>query len=323
MPPPPLRRSVAAVLVAAALALGALGGCSAATPDGGSPGARGRAGEPGPGAPCPVARIPVAVTVNQWHDVVAHSGGDCVAVTTILDRPGVDPHEYEPTPADQAALVGARLVVMNGRGYDSWATRALDAGGERPAVVEAATVPGADAPGGNSHLWNYPPAVDAVSRAVTEALRPLLPGAGDYLTERAAAWTAELAPYQAEVRGLIRQAVSKRYAATEPVYDPMAAFLLMRDVTPPGYRAASAGQSEPAPGDLAALQEVLRSHGADVLIYNTQTSGALPEQIRRTAEEAGVPVVEVSESVPPDQPGFVAWQLDQLRRLAAALGRGR
>ena len=96
----------------------------------------------------------------------------------------------------------------------------------------------------------------------------------------------------------------------------------LRDATPPGYRAASAGESEPAPGDLAALQEVLRSHAADVLIYNTQTSGALPEQIRRTAEDAGVPVVEVSESVPPDQPGFVAWQLDQLRRLRAALGQG-
>jgi zinc/manganese transport system substrate-binding protein len=85
---------------------------------------------------------------------------------------------------------------------------------------------------------------------------------------------------------------------------------------------ASAGQSEPAPGDLAALQAVLQSRSVDALLYNTQTSGALPEQVRRTAEEAGVPVVEVSESIPPGQPGFVPWQLDQLRRLGAALGGG-
>jgi zinc/manganese transport system substrate-binding protein len=320
MPPPSRHR--AAVLATAALALVALAACA---PGGGSDGsgtaAGSRTAEPGPGPPCPVTRIPVAVTVNQWRDVVAHSGGDCVAVTTILDRPGVDPHEYEPTPADQAALVGAKLVVMNGRGYDAWATRALEAVGDRPPVIEAAGVPGAAVPGGNPHVWNDPATVDAVSRAVTGELRRLLPGAEDHLAERATAWQAELAPYHADVHDLGPRAAGRPYAATEPVYDPMAAALGMKDLTPPGYRVASAGESEPAPGDLAALQDVLRRHAVDVLIYNTQTSGALPDQIRRTAEEAGIPVVEVSESMPPDQPGFVAWQRSQLRRLETALER--
>jgi zinc/manganese transport system substrate-binding protein len=320
MPPPSRHR--AAALATAALALVALAACAPGGGSDGSPTAAGsRTAEPGPGPPCPVARIPVAVTVNQWRDLVAHSGGDCVAVTTILDRPGVDPHEYEPTPAGQAALVGAKLVVMNGRGYDAWATRALEAVGDRPPVIEAAGVPGAAVPGGNPHVWNDPATVDAVSGAVTGELRRLLPGAEDYLAERATAWKAELEPYHAEVRRLAGPAAARSYAATEPVYDPMLAVLGLRDATPPGYRAASAGESEPAPGDLAALQAVLRNRAVDVLVYNTQTAGALPEQIRRTAEEAGVPVVEVSESMPPDQPGFVAWQLSQLRRLDAALGR--
>ena len=34
-----------------------------------------------------------------------------------------------------------------------------------------------------------------------------------------------------------------------------------------------------------------------MLIYNRQTEGAVPEQLRAAAEQAGVPVVEVTETV--------------------------
>jgi zinc/manganese transport system substrate-binding protein len=58
-----------------------------------------------------------------------------------------------------------------------------------------------------------------------------------------------------------------------------------------------------------------------VLVFNTQTSGSVPDQLRTAAERAGVPVVEVSES-PADADGsFVAWQVAQLTELSDALGR--
>ena len=57
----------------------------------------------------------------------------------------------------------------------------------------------------------------------------------------------------------------------------------------------------------------------DVLIYNTQTEGSIPEQIRATAEGASVPVVEVTETVPESAASFARWQVDQLESLAQAL----
>ena len=56
------------------------------------------------------------------------------------------------------------------------------------------------------------------------------------------------------------------------------------------------------------------------MIYNTQTEGSVPEQIRQTAEAAGVPVVEVTETVAPGADSFEAWQVAQLTSLAKALG---
>ena len=58
----------------------------------------------------------------------------------------------------------------------------------------------------------------------------------------------------------------------------------------------------------------------EVLIYNTQTEGAIPKQVRSSAEHADVPVVNVTESVPPSFDTFVGWQLHQLQDLAQALG---
>ena len=69
---------------------------------------RRRAGaRPAPPSAAPPARpspVKVVVTVDQWGDIVEQLGGDCTEVTTIINGGDVDPHDYEPTPADNAAV---------------------------------------------------------------------------------------------------------------------------------------------------------------------------------------------------------------------------
>jgi zinc/manganese transport system substrate-binding protein len=100
----------------------------------------------------------------------------------------------------------------------------------------------------------------------------------------------------------------------------MASAVGLADVTPPGYRKAAANGSEPAPGDIEAFRRALADGRVDMLIFNRQTEGAVPDQLREAAEKAKVPVVEVTETAPAGGGGFVEWQVDQLRALAAALG---
>ena len=57
--------------------------------------------------------------------------------------------------------------------------------------------------------------------------------------------------------------------------------------------------TEPGAGAIAAFEHDLRTHAVKVLLYNRQTSGALAERMRRIAEQAGVPVVVVTETEPP------------------------
>ena len=106
-------------------------------------------------------------------------------------------------------------------------------------------------------------------------------------------------PYFKEVSDL-RAAIAdaKSYAATEPVFDYMAQAVGLVDKTPSGFARSAANDIDPSPGDIRDFDRALSGGSVDVLIYNTQTQGAVPSQLRSAAKAAGVPIVDVTESPP-------------------------
>jgi zinc/manganese transport system substrate-binding protein len=272
----------------------------------------------GDAAHCPGDVVDVVVSVSQWSDLARRLGGDCTTVTTVLASSAVDPHDYEPKPADIAAFEKADLVVLNGAGYDTWAADAVRNLDPRPAVTTAAEVAGWRQ-GDNPHLWYDPDLLPRMAAALTAALTRLAPHDADVFTAQAAAEEQGRRAFTDALATLKATAAGRTYAATETVFDLTARAIGLRDVTPGGYRSAVSNEGDPAPGDIAAFEKALRAGEVDVLIVNTQTEGELPDQLRATAEHAGVPVVEVTESPPDPNGSFVAWQLAQLRRLSTAL----
>jgi zinc/manganese transport system substrate-binding protein len=268
---------------------------------------------------CPTTPVDVVVSVDQWGDIVSELGGKCANVKTVLASSSVDPHDYEPSPADAASFSGAQLVVVNGADYDPWASK-LAATSAPSAPVVSASVVTKTVEGANPHLWYSPSAVTAVADAVTAQLSKLDAQASSYFTTQRSAFTAALAPYNDLISKIKAGASGKSYAATEGIFDYQAEALGLVNKTPAGYQTASANESDPSPADIAAFQQALTDHQVDVLIYNTQTEGSIPEQIRAAAEHAGVPVVDVTETVAPGKASFESWQDEQLTALAKALG---
>jgi len=267
---------------------------------------------------CPVAPIPVVVSVDQWGDIVEQLGGSCTEVTTIIQGSSADPHDYEPTAADTAKFSNAKLVVVNGADYDHWAGDTVKTLSPQPAVVDAGEVVGVKE-GDNPHIWYGPDYVTKVSQAVTTELSALEPTAATYFANRATEWNTALEPYFAEIASIKATAAGQTFGSTESVFDYMGAAVGLVNATPQGYQNTAGNHSDPAPGDVAQFQQALRDKSMAVLIFNTQTEGSIPEQIRDVATESSVPVVDVTETVPPGVDSFVAWQLAQLNALRAAL----
>lgn len=271
---------------------------------------------------CPTKPVNVVVSVDQWGDIVSQLGGNCATVKTVLASSSVDPHDYEPSPADAATFQGAQLVVVDGGHYDEWAIKLAASSAPKAPLVNAIETSGADghSEGTNPHVWYSPAAVTGVADAVTAQLSKLAPDAAGYFKERRAAFTDSLKSYDSTIAEIKAASSGKTYAATESVFDYMAAAVGLQNKTPAGYAAAVSNEADPSPADLDAFLKLLGAKGVDVLIYNTQTEGSVPEQIRSAAEAAGVPVVNVTETVAPGAKSFEAWQVDQLNALAKALG---
>ncbi|GAA4840411.1 zinc ABC transporter substrate-binding protein [Luteimicrobium xylanilyticum] len=313
----PARRRRATLAATAALATAttlALAACSSS-----SDGATSTDGTTGASGSCPTKPVDVVVSVDQWGDLVSQLGGDCTNVTTVLASSSVDPHDYEPSPADAVKFTKAKLVVVNGADYDPWASKLAASSAKSAPVVDAGKVVGA-ADGANPHLWYSPDYVTKVSDAVTQELETLAPDAKSYFEQQRSKLTQTLQPYTDLVAKLKKEAAGKTYGATESVFDYMAQAIGLVDKTPAGFARAAANESDPSPADLKDFQNVLADKSVDVLIYNTQTEGSIPEQVHQAAEKAGVPIVDVTETVAPGASSFEDWQVSQLTALAKALG---
>ena len=69
-------------------------------------------------------------------DFVKEVGGDRVALTTIVGANG-DSHVYQPTPADAKKLAAAKVIFVNGLGFEGWMDRLAKASGTKAKIVVA------------------------------------------------------------------------------------------------------------------------------------------------------------------------------------------
>jgi zinc/manganese transport system substrate-binding protein len=273
------------------------------------------------GAATPGAPVRVVAAENLYGDIAGQIGGSAVTVTSILSDPDADPHLFEPGTANGVAVADAQVVIMNGLGYDDFMQRLLEAAPdpERKVVTIAdiLDVTGADA---NPHLWYDLPRVPAIAEAIADALSASDPADRSAFQERLAAFDASLKPLDAALHRLQERDAGTPVAYTEPVpgYLLQAAGLPVE--TPEAFALAIEEGNEPTPQAVAAMNALFTDRKVRLLLYNSQATSPITERLRQLAERSGVPVVPVTETLPPGE-DFQSWQLAQLRGIEAALAR--
>jgi zinc/manganese transport system substrate-binding protein len=90
----------------------------------------------GAAAAAETPKLAVVATTPEVADFVRNIGGADVDVTQII-KPNVDPHDYEPTPADIQAIASATIVVKNGVGLEEWLDRTIESAGFAGQVVDS------------------------------------------------------------------------------------------------------------------------------------------------------------------------------------------
>lgn len=269
---------------------------------------------------CPTTPINVVVTTNVWGSVTDQLAGACAKVVTIISSPSADPHDFEPTSQTSDTFANADLAIMNGLGYDAWATKILNSlGSKAPQAINL----GADVglkPGDNPHIWYSPTYVQESAKNITKGLKGKSDSAASYFDNQAKSFEEALKPYLDEVAAIKSAHSGAKVTATESVFDYMAQATGLDMITPKAYMDAVANESDPPAQSIQEFNNQLNSKQVKAFIFNTQTDGSLPTQLKNLAEKNNIPVVNVTETLTPEGATFQQWQLTQLQALNQALG---
>lgn len=265
----------------------------------------------------------VVASTDVWGSVAGAVGGGHVAVTSILSGGTVDPHSYTATPSDAAALTDASLVVYNGGDYDPWAKQVLT-GRSGPPVVDAysfaAKTSDNDPP--NEHVFYDLGVAKSVANAVADRLATLdAANAADY-RNRALAFGRDADT----VAGIERSVATDYPGASVLATEPVAYYLLKAtgvvNRTPRAFSEANENGTDPAPGDTAFVLDLVKHRQVSAVVVNPQTSTPTINALRAAARDAGVPVTEVSETLPPGT-DYLTWQRNTVHQLITALQSAR
>ena len=258
------------------------------------------------------ATVHMVAAESFWGSIAAQVGGDRVSVTSIVANPAVDPHDYDPTPADARLMAEAGYVIVDGAGYDAWATRLLEANqvaGRR--VLNVADLVGKRA-GDNPHFWYSPAYVDRVVARL---------GADLGVPERAATYgRVALREYHDAIAAIASKHRGTSVGATESIFAYLADATGLALITPPAYLNAVSTGTDPSAADKATVQRQIATRQIRVLVFNAQNSTPEVQGIVERARANGIPVVRITETMTPASATFEAWQTAQLDELLHALG---
>jgi zinc/manganese transport system substrate-binding protein len=272
-----VRRPLAALTLAAAVTAG----CSA---------------DPGPGSSA--TALDVVATTPVVADFARTVGGDRVTVHQLI-KPGVDPHDYEPSPADIQAVADADVVVKNGVGLEAWLDDTISAAGFDGPLVDTSqgvTLREGEEAGGehgeeehrDPHIWHDPNNAVTMVGNIEKALIEADPDGRSVYEPNASS-------YHGELMRLHGENISKINSI------PAAQRKLVTNHDALGYYCAEYGlefvgsiipsfdsAAELSGSQLSALVRKIRQTGARAVF----SEASLPPRTAETvAQEAGVEVV--------------------------------
>lgn len=312
------RTRTPSAVVTAGAALVLLAACASGPGGGGGSTGPSSASSPSTGTG---TTIGVVAGENFWGSIAEQIGGDRVTVTSIITDPDADPHEYETSATDAAALAGASLVIENGIGYDDFMSKLL-AAQPRPdravlSVQKVLHVTGAEA---NPHIWYDTARIPVVAHAIEQQLATISPDDAAAFAANEKTFVAALQPVEDVIRTIKAKYAGAKIAYTERVPGYLTTAAGLKLGMPPGFTEAVEQGDEPSPADNLAFQNAIKDKTVTVLLYNGQVTDDETTKIKQLAKDAGVPVVGVTETIPPSDQDYQSWQLRQAKEILAALG---
>src|ERR1700733_857192 len=257
---------------------------------------------------------------NEYANVIQQIGGKYVQATAIMSNPNTDPHTFEASPAVAREISNASLIVQNGVGYDTWASdieKAVPASSRK--IVDVQQLLGLPDSTPNPHLWYNPTTMPKVATAIANDLAAIQPAHASYFKANAAKFTQSLSAWTQAIAAFKAAPPGTPVATTEPVADYMLQAAGADNMTPWAFQADIMNGTDPSPQNVAAEKALFTQHKVKVFLYNQQVTDTLTDSFIKLANENGIPVVGVYETMPTPGYTYQSWMEAEVNALNKAV----
>lgn len=267
-------------------------------------------------------RLNVVASFSILGDLVRNVGGERVAVTTLVG-PNGDAHVYTPSPSDAKTIADAKLVVVNGLGFEGWLPRLIKSSGGRARIVTASDniTPLKTGREADPHAWQSVANVKIYVGNIRDALTAADPAGADAYRANAATYLAKLDALDRDVRDAIASIPPER----RKVISSHDAFGYFTDaygivfIAPLG----TSTNSEASAKDIATIIRQIRATKIPAVFLENVSD---PRLIERISAETGAAIggtlySDTLTAENGDAPTYIAMVTHNIRTLTRALAK--
>lgn len=267
-------------------------------------------------------RLNVVASFSILGDFVRNVGGDRVSVTTLVG-PDSDAHVYSPTPADAKRIADARLVFVNGLGFEGWLPRLVKSAGGKATIVTATSgiTPLKSGSAADPHAWQSVANAKVYVANIRDALTSGDPANAESFKANASRYLAELDALDREVRAAVAQLPEgrRKVISTHGAFGYFAAAYGVAFIAPVGVST----ESEASARDVAAIITQIKAAKIPAVFMENISD---PRLIRRISAETGARVggTLYSDSLTGekgDSPTYIAMVRHNIKALTSALSQ--
>jgi len=249
----------------------------------------------------PDAPLQVVTTTTVLTDFAAVIGGERVGIYGLL-KPNVDPHDYEPAPADLDAIAKARVIVKNGVGLEEWLDDTIRSSGTKATVADASEgvtvrdLPAADRDAahdhGDPHIWHDPRNATRMVTTIAAAFTAADPAGASVYAANLATYVAALRSLDTEIAADIDTLANKKLVTN---HDAFGYFVDRYGLTFVGSIIPSFDTSaDLSASDLRNLVTAIKAEGVKAVFSESSLPAKTAASI---AADAGVKVVEGDDAL--------------------------
>jgi zinc/manganese transport system substrate-binding protein len=272
-------------------------------------------------------KMKIVATFSILADLVKNVGGDRIEVATLVG-PNGDAHVYSPTPADAKTLAAAKVVFVNGLGFEGWIERLVKASGTKAVQVVASKgikqrkMEDDEHPGKTQtdpHAWQTILNSKIYVANIRDALIKADPAGKSVYEANARAFSAKLDALQKEVLDAVAKipADRRKIITSHDAFGYFQAAYGITFIAPQGVST----ESEPSAGDVAKIITQIRREKIPAVFLENVTDSRL---LKRIAEESGAKIggtlySDALTDAKGDAPTYIDMMRHNIRQLAAAL----